>query len=94
MTVLEVDALHAHYGKSHILHGVSLTVGAGEIVCLLGRNGVGKSTTLKSLMGLVKPSAGSVTFKGQDITGLPPTGWRGSGSATCPRSAASSPPSA
>ena len=69
--MLEVDALHAHYAKSHILHGVSLTVGAGEIVCLLGRNGVGKSTTLKSLMGLVKPSAGSVTFKGQDITGLP-----------------------
>ncbi len=71
MTVLEVDALHAHYAKSHILHGVSLTVAAGEIVCLLGRNGVGKSTTLKSLMGLVKPSAGSVRFKGQDITGLP-----------------------
>ena len=69
--MLEVDALHAHYAKSHILHGVSLTVGAGEIVCLLGRNGVGKSTTLKSLMGLVKPSAGSITFKGQDITGLP-----------------------
>ena len=69
--MLEVDALHAHYAKSHILHGVSLTVGAGEIVCLLGRNGVGKSTTLKSLMGLVKPSAGTVRFKGQDITGFP-----------------------
>jgi len=69
--VLQVDALHAHYAKSHILHGVTLTVEAGEIVCLLGRNGVGKSTTLKSLMGLVKPSAGSVKFKGQDITGLP-----------------------
>ena len=69
--MLQVDALHAHYAKSHILHGVTLTVEAGEIVCLLGRNGVGKSTTLKSLMGLVKPSAGSVRFKGQDITGLP-----------------------
>jgi branched-chain amino acid transport system ATP-binding protein len=69
--VLQVDALHAHYAKSHILHGVTLTLEAGEIVCLLGRNGVGKSTTLKSLMGLVKPSAGSVRFKGQDITGLP-----------------------
>ena len=69
--MLQVDALHAHYAKSHILHGVTLTVEAGEIVCLLGRNGVGKSTTLKSLMGLVKPSAGSVKFKGQDITGLP-----------------------
>jgi len=69
--VLEVEGLHAHYAKSHILHGVSFTVDAGEIVCLLGRNGVGKSTTLKSLMGLVKPSAGSVSFKGRDITGLP-----------------------
>ncbi len=68
--MLQVNALHSHYAKSHILHGVSLTVEAGEIVCLLGRNGVGKSTTLKTLMGLVKPSAGSVTFKGQDITGL------------------------
>ena len=58
--MLQVNALHTHYAKSHILHGVNLTVEAGEIVCLLGRNGVGKSTTLKSLMGLVKPSAGSV----------------------------------
>ena len=69
--MLQVEGLHAHYAKSHILHGVSFTVDAGEIVCLLGRNGVGKSTTLKSLMGLVKPSAGSVSFKGRDITGLP-----------------------
>ena len=68
--MLQVNTLHSHYAKSHILHGVSLTVEAGEIVCLLGRNGVGKSTTLKTLMGLVKPSAGSVRFKGQDITGL------------------------
>ena len=71
MTVLQVEGLHAHYAKSHILHGVSFTVDAGEIVCLLGRNGVGKSTTLKSLMGLIRPSAGSVSFKGRDITGLP-----------------------
>ena len=69
--MLEVEGLHAHYAKSHILHGVSFTVEPGEIVCLLGRNGVGKSTTLKSLMGLIKPSAGSVSFKGRDITGLP-----------------------
>jgi len=69
--VLQVEGLHAHYAKSHILHGVSFTVDAGEIVCLLGRNGVGKSTTLKSLMGLIRPSAGSVSFKGRDITGLP-----------------------
>ena len=67
-----VEGLHAHYGKSHILHGVSLAVDAGEIVCLLGRNGVGKSTTLKSIMGLVTPSRGRVAFKGAPITGMPP----------------------
>jgi branched-chain amino acid transport system ATP-binding protein len=69
---LEVEGLHAHYGKSHILHGVSLAVERGEIVCLLGRNGVGKSTTLKSIMGLVHPSAGAVRFKGAPVHGLPP----------------------
>ncbi len=70
--LLTVEDLHAHYGKSHILHGVRLEVDAGEIVCLLGRNGVGKSTTLKSIMGLVAPSRGSVAFKGAGIAGLPP----------------------
>ncbi len=70
--LLEVEGLHAHYGKSHILHGVSLGVDAGEIVCLLGRNGVGKSTTLKSIMGLVPPSSGAVSFKGAGIAGLFP----------------------
>ncbi len=69
--LLAVEGLHAHYGKSHILHGVSLGVDAGEIVCLLGRNGVGKSTTLKSIMGLVSPSAGEVSFKGARLAGLP-----------------------
>ena len=70
--LLAVEELHAHYGKSHILHGVSLEVDAGEIVCLLGRNGVGKSTTLKSVMGLVAPSRGRVAFKGAPIAGMPP----------------------
>jgi branched-chain amino acid transport system ATP-binding protein len=70
--LLAVEDLHAHYGKSHILHGVSLEVDAGEIVCLLGRNGVGKSTTLKSVMGLVAPSRGRVSFKGAPIAGMPP----------------------
>jgi branched-chain amino acid transport system ATP-binding protein len=70
--LLGVEGLHAHYGKSHILHGVSLDVDAGEIVCLLGRNGVGKSTTLKSIMGLVPPSRGRVTFKGAPIAGVAP----------------------
>jgi branched-chain amino acid transport system ATP-binding protein len=67
--MLEVDALHAHYGKSHVLHGVELRVGAGEIVSLLGRNGVGRSTTLKAVMGHVKAS-GSVKFKGEELLGL------------------------
>ena len=51
-----VEDVHTYYGKSHILHGVTLKVGAGEVVGLLGRNGVGKSTTLKTIMGLVRPS--------------------------------------
>jgi len=62
--MLEVKDLNTFYGKSHILQGVNLDVGEGEIVCLLGRNGVGKSTTLKSIMGLVTPSRGTVTFEG------------------------------
>ncbi len=70
--MLAVEGLHAHYDKSHILHGVSLEVRPGEIVCLLGRNGVGKSTTLKAIMGLVTPSRGRVTFRSTPITGLPP----------------------
>jgi len=70
--LLAVEDLHAHYGKSHILHGVSLGVDTGEIVCLLGRNGVGKSTTLKTIMGLVEPSRGTVIFKGAPLVGLPP----------------------
>ena len=60
--LLRVSDLHARYGKSHVLHGVTLEVDRGEIVCLVGRNGVGKSTTLKSIMGLVRPSAGEVVF--------------------------------
>jgi branched-chain amino acid transport system ATP-binding protein len=67
-----VEAVHTYYGKSHILHGVSLTIGPGEVVGLLGRNGVGKSTTLKTIMGLVQPSQGTVRLEGHTITGLPP----------------------
>ena len=70
--MLTLSDVHAYYGKSHILHGVSLEVGPGEVVGLLGRNGVGKSTTLKSVMGLARPERGQVTFGGRDITGLPP----------------------
>ena len=68
--LLTVEDIHTYYGKSHILHGVSLEVGRGEVVGLLGRNGVGKSTTLKAIAGLVHPSAGRVSFEGREITGL------------------------
>ena len=67
-----VEDVHTYYGKSHILHGVSLKVGSGEVVGLLGRNGVGKSTTLKTIMGLVRPSHGAVLLDGNAITGLAP----------------------
>ncbi|HEY8288238.1 MAG TPA: ABC transporter ATP-binding protein [Acetobacteraceae bacterium] len=67
--MLEVQDLHAYYGQSHILHGVSLTVDDGEIVSLLGRNGVGRSTTCKAIMGLVPPQ-GVVRYRGRDIAGL------------------------
>jgi branched-chain amino acid transport system ATP-binding protein len=70
--LVNVDEVHTYYGKSHILHGVSLKVGPGEVVGLLGRNGVGKSTTLKTIMGLVQARQGAVTFNGDAITGLPP----------------------
>jgi branched-chain amino acid transport system ATP-binding protein len=69
--LISVDNLHTHYGKSHILHGVTLHVGAGEVVGLLGRNGVGKSTTLKTIMGLARASEGEVLLAGRSITGLP-----------------------
>src|SRR5581483_8370383 len=69
--MLEVRDLHAYYGKGHILQGVTFGVGEGEIVSLLGRNGVGRSTVVKSIMGLVPP-AGAITFRGERIDGLPP----------------------
>ena len=68
--MLQVKDLHAYYGKSHILDGVHLNVGEGEIVSLLGRNGVGRSTTIKSIMGQVDHT-GSVLFQGKDIGSLP-----------------------
>ena len=69
--LVQVADVHTYYGKSHILHGVTLEVGPGEVVGLLGRNGVGKSTTLKTIMGLVQPSAGKVLLEGHAITGMP-----------------------
>jgi branched-chain amino acid transport system ATP-binding protein len=70
--MLTLDDVHSHYGKSHVLHGVSIRVEPGEVVGLLGRNGVGKSTTLKTIMGLVRPSNGRILFEDRAIAGLPP----------------------
>ncbi len=70
--LLECHDLNTYYGASHVLQGISLNVNEGEFVCLLGRNGMGKSTTLKTIMGLVKPRSGKVTFMGNDITGFAP----------------------
>ena len=70
--MLDVRDVHGYYGKSHILQGVTLAVGAGETVTLLGRNGAGKSTTLKSIAGVVAPRNGTVTFDGAALTGMAP----------------------
>ncbi|EJE50490.1 ABC-type branched-chain amino acid transport system, ATPase component [Acidovorax sp. CF316] len=70
--VLQVEDLHACYGKSHVLQGVSFTVRAGEVVTLLGRNGAGKTTTLKSIVGVLPPLRGRVVFQGRDLAGQEP----------------------
>ena len=69
---LQVRGLNVFYGESHILRDVDLTVGGGQMVCLIGRNGVGKTTLLKTVMGLLRQRSGSVTFEGQEISALPP----------------------
>ncbi len=70
--VVEARGLHAYYDTSHILHGIDLTVGRGETVSLMGRNGMGKTTTLRTLFGLVRPRRGSVHIHGRDMTGAAP----------------------
>ena len=70
--LLEVEGIHTAYGSSRVLFGITLDIKAGECVCLLGRNGVGKTTTMRSIMGLTPPSQGHVRFKGKDITGSEP----------------------
>jgi branched-chain amino acid transport system ATP-binding protein len=72
MTMIELRDLNAHYGKVHVLRGVNLNIQPGEAVALLGRNGVGKTTTLKTIMGLVPPTGGTVTFNGQEISSMQP----------------------
>jgi branched-chain amino acid transport system ATP-binding protein len=70
--MLDVKSIHTYYGLSHILFDVSITVSKGEVVGLLGRNGAGKSTTMKSIMGLTPPKEGTINFKGEDVTGAKP----------------------
>ena len=82
--LLKVDNLQAWYGESHILHGVDLQIGRGELVTLLGRNGVGKTTTLKSIMGIVEKRVGSVTFEGRETVGRPSDSIARLGLAYCP----------
>ena len=72
MSALTAEGLNTYYGKSHILHDVGMTVAEGRITTLLGRNGAGKSTTLRSIVGLTPPRSGRVTLFGKDVTGLPP----------------------
>jgi branched-chain amino acid transport system ATP-binding protein len=72
VSLLAVHDIHAAYGSSRVLFGISLDVAAGECVCLLGRNGVGKTTTMRAIMGLTPPSAGRIVWKDTDIAGWPP----------------------
>src|SRR5256712_9214781 len=70
-SVLEVRAVHTYYGESHVLHGVSLTVAPGQMVTILGRNGMGKSTLIRSVIGFTPARRGSIHFKGRDVTHWP-----------------------
>ena len=73
MALLEVDDIHTYYGSIEALRGVSLEVGAGEVVTMIGSNGAGKSTTLRSISGLSPPRRGSIRFDGRDITTMSPS---------------------
>ena len=83
-TLLTVEGLEAWYGESHVLHGVSFTVNAGEVVTLLGRNGVGKTTTLKAIMGIIDQRTGSVRFEGRELIKLSSDAIARRGIAFCP----------
>ena len=82
--LLRVEELHAWYGESHILHGMSFAVGEGEVVTLLGRNGAGKTTTLRAIMGIVPQRRGSVVFRGTEIAGFASNRIARLGIAYCP----------
>ena len=70
--VLDVVDVHTYYGESHVLHGVTLTVADGEVLTILGRNGMGKTTLIRSIIGFTPPRVGTVRLKGQDVAGFPP----------------------
>ena len=72
MALLEVNDIHTYYGASYVLQGISLEVKEGSVVALLGRNGMGKTTTIRSIIGFNPPSRGEINFKGENITRLPP----------------------
>jgi branched-chain amino acid transport system ATP-binding protein len=83
--MLTVDGIHTFYGESHVLHGVSLQVQAGELVAVLGRNGAGKTTTMCSIIGLTRPRNGSVKVSGREMTGQPPHVIAGAGVGLVPQ---------
>jgi len=82
--VLEIKDLHAWYGESHVLHGIDLSVNAGEVVCLLGRNGAGRTSTLRAILGLTGSAKGSIKINGKDVIGLPTHEVAGMGIGYCP----------
>src|SRR2546427_6876331 len=90
--MLVLENVDAHYGKSHVLHGVSIEVRSGEVVGLLGRNGVGKTTTLKTIMGMARRTGGGLTFEGGAPHGVPPPRLGGRGVAWGPGGRRSFPP--
>ncbi|MFL5378277.1 MAG: ATP-binding cassette domain-containing protein, partial [Myxococcales bacterium] len=69
--ILEARGVHAFYGQSHVLHGVDLSIGPGETVTLMGRNGMGKTTTIRALLGILPPRSGRVLVRGEDVVGWP-----------------------
>ena len=83
--MLEVSEVHTYYGESHVLHGVSLAVAPGEVVAILGRNGMGKTTLIRTIVGFTPPREGAVRFKGQDVTGWPSFRMTGLGMALVPQ---------
>jgi branched-chain amino acid transport system ATP-binding protein len=83
--VLEIEDIHTYYGESHVLQGVSLTVGSGEVLAILGRNGMGKTTLVRSIVGFTPPRRGQVRFRGEDVTRWPPFRMVQSGMALVPQ---------